>query len=248
MRPPGHDSSESTLQAAMGEIGFLSRSAMAEPRDEVSGFSEDLAMGRMVRAALALSGTRPSLSAIDPYPRRTTIINDQASYIRREEAAPFLTSFIESMASRLLHFDPEQLWKDFDVIFDETEDRTNSHIPGPAGKRFIVYMSVATGALLSPESGSLHGFAEGLHQRATKLLPEIIKSGNRFDILQYMLSLILYSLKTPRGGSTWHLIGLAVNKAISFGLHNDLDPSNEHHSQTLSILRNIFWSLYVLDR
>ncbi|KAJ5812473.1 hypothetical protein N7474_008774 [Penicillium riverlandense] len=246
--PSRRDASESTVQAAMGEIGFLSRSAMAEPRDETSAFSEDLGMGRMVRAALVLSGANPSQSSIDPYGQKIAAMGDLGVGLRRQLAVPFLTNFLETVGSQLVHIDSKELWADFDAFFTDSDGSVDNHTLNSAAKVFVVCMSVATGVLLSPESGSLQGLAGGLHRKATKLLPGIMSSGNRVEILHCMLSLALYSMQSPQGGSTWHLVGLAMKKAIAFRFHKDPDTTVNMPPHTLLMRRNIFWSLYTVDR
>ncbi|KAJ6120679.1 hypothetical protein N7523_004959 [Penicillium sp. IBT 18751x] len=244
----GQDVTESTVQAAMGDIGFLSRSAMAEPRDETSGFSEELAMGRMVRAALALSGATPSQSTIDPHGQKIAAMSEPAFHLHRQQAVPFFVSFLETMGSQFIHIDSADLWTDFDSTFKTSDHTGERNTPKSAAKAFVVYMSVATGILLSRESGSLQGLANSLHRKATKLLPGIMGSGNRIEVLHCMLSLILYSIQSPQGGSTWHLIGLAMKKAIAFRFHNDPDLSVNISPHVLMIRRNTFWSLYTADR
>ncbi|KGO43656.1 Transcription factor, fungi [Penicillium expansum] len=246
--PSRQDCIENTVQAAMGEIGFLSTSAMAEPRDETSGFSEELAMGRMVRAALALSGATPSQSNIDSYGQQIAAINGPTVHLSRQLAVPFFTTFLDMMGSQMIHIDSNELWTDFDTFFTESNDLVEKYSSNCTAKIFVVYMSVATGVLLSRESGSLQGLAGALHQKATKLLPGIMRSGNKIEILQCMLSLILYSMQNPQGGSTWHLVGLAMKKAIAFRFHHGSDSSVNIPSHTLLMRRNIFWSLYTVDR
>lgn len=242
------DTAEIAVQEAMGEIGFLSCSAMAEPRDEKTDSSEGLAMGRLVRAALVLSGANPSLSNIDPYWWKMTTMGDRAVHLQRHLAVPFFTYFVDSIGSQLIHIDPKALWVDFNSFFEDSDDPIDNHRLESAAKAFVIYMSVATGILLSPQSGTLQGLADGFHRKATKLLSGIMISGNMIDTLNCMLSLIIYSMQSPQGGSTWHLVGLAMNKAIAFRFHKDPDAASNLNTETLLMRRNIFWSLYSLDR
>ena len=221
---------------------------MAEPRDGTGGFSKELAIGRMVRAALALSGANPSQSTIDRYQQRFAGLNDTTMHLNRDLAVPFFTRFLEIRGSQLLHANPTELWTDFDMYFARPGGSTLLPTSLPAAKTFVIYISMATGALLSEESTGLQGFAGSLHRKATTLLSGIMNSGNRQDILTCMLYLIIYSMYNPQGGSTWHLVGLAMKKAIAFGFHNDPDCLANIPSQTLIARRNIFWDLYILDR
>jgi hypothetical protein len=71
----GHDGLDSSVQTAMGEIGFLSRSAMAEPRDDTSGFPRQLAMSQMLQAILSLSGASPSQNhSVDAYASQWSLL------------------------------------------------------------------------------------------------------------------------------------------------------------------------------
>ncbi|KAJ5725449.1 uncharacterized protein N7483_006806 [Penicillium malachiteum] len=232
----------------MGEIGFLSHSAMAEPRDEMGNFSEALTMGRMVRAAMALSGATPSQSSVDPYMLRIASMGDSTVDIGRDLAAPFLTTFLQTIGSQFLHIDSKDLRTDFDAIFNNSSTLSDDIISIPDAKIFVVYIYVATGVLVSQDSGALQGLAGALYRKASKLLPAIMKSGNRIEMLSCMLSLALYSMQSPQGGSTWHLVGLAMKKAIAFRFHNDPESLGTIPSHAFLMRRNIFWSLYSIDR
>ncbi|KAJ5614020.1 hypothetical protein N7528_007674 [Penicillium herquei] len=244
----GHESTEHTVQAAMGEIGFLSYSAMAEPRDEMGNFSEALTMGRMVRAVMALSGATPSKSIVDPYMLRIASMGDSAVDIGRDLAAPFLATFLQTIGSQFLHIDSKDIRTDFDTIFNNSATLSDGTHSISDARAFVVYIYVATGVLVSQESGALQGLSGALYRKASKLLPTIMKSGNRIETLNCMLSLALYSMQSPQGGSTWHLVGLAMKKAIAFRFHNDPDSLDTIPSHALLMRRNIFWSLYTIDR
>lgn len=246
--PTEQNASDTTVQAAMGEIGFLSRSAMAEPRDETGGLSQELSIGRMTRLTLSLSGASPAKSTIDPYCQSVVAMVDSSRTLNRGLSLPFITRFVETIGGQYLHISPKELLDDFDSFLSASNDsseRTNCLSPA---KRFNLYMSVATGALLSPGSGGLQGLASNYHAAAMNLFPEILDTGPRVDILHCMLSLIIYSMHSALGGSTWHLIGLAMKKAIAFTFHKDVDAEAQMPIDMLNTRRNVFWSLYTLDR
>jgi hypothetical protein len=240
-----NNTSDQTVQAAMGEIGFLSRSAMAEPRDENSGLSQGLTIGRMVRVTLALSGANPAQSSRDLYVQGLSVMVDLSATLKRQLALPLVTRFLEITGAQFMHIKPKELWDDFELVFENIDNQ--SFHPQPA-KVFNVYIAVAVGALLSPESGSLQGLASNLHATAMKLFSGILSSGTRIDILHCMFLLAIYSMYSSLGGSTWHLVGLAVKKAIAFGFHKDPDVGVEITPEALRSRRNIFWGLYTLDR
>ena len=230
----------------MGEVGLLSRSAMAEPRDEMSGFSQELAMGRMVRATIAISGKDPTKSMTNPH---SAIIPtcDQANSLARDIALPYVTRFIESIEPQFLHLRESRIWEEFETYFREANDDFRSLAKGRVIS-FNVYMNTAMGMLLSPESTGLQGFASSLQAIAMRMFAGILESGSRFDILHCMLSLIIYSMQTSLGGSTWHLLGLAMQKAITFGFYKDPNPAHNLPNEQLRDRRDIFWGLYTVDR
>lgn len=237
---------EHTVQAAMGEIGYLSLVAMAETRDGNGGLSQQLSLGSMLRSALSLSGADPAQSAIDLHAQSIAVMVDSSMILRRELALPFITRFTETVGVMFLHINPKELLDDVDLISSHDPARNKRELS--TVKRFNLYLSVATGALVSPESGGFQGLASNYHSAAMKLYPEILQNGTRVDILHCMLSLIIYSMHSPLGGSSWHLIGLAMNKAIAFGFHKDNDADGRISPEVLGTRRNIFWSLYMLDR
>jgi hypothetical protein len=219
---------------------------MAEPRDEMSGFSQELAMGRMVRATIAISGKDPSKSTMSPNSPIIAIV-DQVAALTREIALPYMTRFAERIEPHFLHLSQSRIWEEFEAYFQNTNEEARSS--GNARViSFNIYMNTAIGMLLSPDSASLQGLASSLQAAAMKMFTGILESGSRFNILHCMLSLIIYSMQTSLGGSTWHLLGLAMQKAITFGFHRDPNPEISLPAQQLKERRDIFWGLYTVDR
>lgn len=235
----------------MGEIGFLSRNAMAEPRDETRGFPQELAMGNMVRAALVISGEDPSQSRDLCNHRRTFVtMMGPATGITKEFATPYVNRFLDHVGVMFLHIDRRKLQGEFDSYFDAHRGQpshTKAPNPDTAFLGFRVYMAVAIGMLLTPEPGS-ELLATGLHAAATERLTIIIEQVNCVKTLHCLWSLALYSMLSSLGGSTWHLVGLAMKKCISFRLHREPYPDSDTSQEELNSRRSIFWALYVLDR
>jgi hypothetical protein len=173
---------------------------------------------------------------------------DPSMTSNKQLALPFITRFVETVGMQFLHIDSKELVEDFEKFFDTSDDTTSDPKCLLPVKRFNLYLSMATGALLSPGSGGLQGLASNYHAAAMKLFPGIIESGTRLDILYCMLSLIIYSLHSALGGSAWHLMGLAMKKAIAFRFHKDVDSDAQMAPGMLKARRNVFWSLYTLDR
>ncbi|KAF9883420.1 hypothetical protein FE257_003503 [Aspergillus nanangensis] len=231
---------ERSVQAAMGEIGYLSRNAMAEPRDEGRGFPQELSMGNMVKAALAISGEDPSLSSQMCVNKHALVsMMGETPNLNREFASAYLDRFLQHAIVYCPHIDEAEIGGHFHAYFDRAEE-------SPI-RAFNVHMVVAVGMLLSAEAG-VELLASNLHNIALKKFPFILECSNGVNILHCMILLIVYSMLSYSGGSTWHLVGLAMDKAISYRFHKEPQLNSGFSVESLSSRRNVFWSLYILDR
>ncbi|GLA91473.1 hypothetical protein AtubIFM57143_004973 [Aspergillus tubingensis] len=91
-------------------------------------------------------------------------------------------------------------------------------------------------------------FASSLHSTAMQSFPTILGSNDDLNMLHSMQLMIIYSMFSSMGGSTWHLVGLAMKKAISYRFHKEPLSDIGIPEQKLNRRRNIFWNLYILDR
>ncbi|KAI2897207.1 transcriptional regulator family: Fungal Specific TF [Aspergillus niger] len=235
---------ERSVQAAMGEIEFLSRNAMAEPRGEASGFPQELAIGSMIQASLTISGKDPtqSLSSLSQKSKYSTILG-QAPTLTRDVVA--MDRFFGQTKALCPFIDEEEMLGYCDSFFDSSQE--SQATPYTSFRDFNVYMAAAIGILLSPDSG-IEFFASSLHSAAMQKFPSIIQSNDDMSMLHSLLLLIIYSMFSSVGGSTWHLLGLAMKKAISYGFHKEPLYDIGIPEEKLTRRRGIFWNLYILDR
>ncbi|KAJ5231768.1 uncharacterized protein N7469_006356 [Penicillium citrinum] len=244
------ETTEHTVEAAMGEIGFLSRSAMAEPRNERDEDPQELATGRMLRAALAITGANPIESRIDALQQVVGGMADQSFSLKRPLVTPFVSRFLDTEGIRFLHINSTHLWEDVEEFFSEPGSSHSRVFKASPARLFNFYLAIATGMLVSPQSASLQGLACSIHAAAVRLFSTIAQSENNANILSCMISMVLFSMHSPLGGSTWHLVGLAMKKAIAFGFHkaSKQNAGISEYPETLIAEYHIFWDLYTLDR
>jgi hypothetical protein len=76
----------------------------------------------------------------------------------------------------------------------------------------------------------------------------ILKKGDEAEIIHCILSLIIHSLFTSTGGSSWHLIGYAMAKCITFQFHKEPQHDVAVPADQRDRRKSLFWSLYILDR
>lgn len=240
-----------SVDATMGEISFLSRSAMAEPRDELGEFPRHLALEEVIMAAIAADGPDPSMSSMRSVSSLLGFMSSDNSDIllRREPTINSMTRFLEQVCILYPHLNPVELKQDYEDTLSDHNSRATNHVMISAPFRdFKVFLAIAIGTLLSPESSRAESFIISLHKNAMKLFPAIVKACNQLQTLYCMILLILYSTYSSSSGSTWHLVGLAMKKCLALRLNKELENQNGLLESEIDERRRIFWSLYLIDR
>ncbi|KAL4951874.1 hypothetical protein BDW69DRAFT_196136 [Aspergillus filifer] len=249
--PEGSSGLDNSVQAAMGEIGFLSRSAMAEPRDGAGGFPRQLAMHEMLHAMLSLSGDRPAQARTsdDQASQWNFLAADPTQALKRETVSQFLCIFLDRIGMFYVQFDAKELENQCAAFFADSGDRPSNALDlAQSYCNCSVYLAIAIGSLLSPQSARAELLSQNLHSAAVKLLPQIVQSGSCNSLIHCLLLLIIYSLLCPTGGSTWHLLGLAMKRCVALGLHKEQQGNSQIPENESTKRIHLFWSLYYLDR
>ena len=252
---------EPSLQGTMGGIGLLSRSAMAEPHEQdTQRLPRNLTFENMTMAVLGMDGPDPTKASLSDI-RRLGMVYEQHPTLRltRSGTVAYLERFLKDACFMFPFLDTQCLRDQYDDIFrnsqnqchefiESCEDNTTK-VSGPKALSLLtVYLAIATGALLSQESSRLVSLVNSLHASAGKRLSVVLRNGDGLGIIHCILCLAMFSTYSPHGGSTWHLIGLAMTKCISLGLHKSPEP-HATFSPTVSAYRwRLFWSAYSLDR
>ncbi|KAL4876985.1 hypothetical protein BJY04DRAFT_231142 [Aspergillus karnatakaensis] len=243
---------DSSVQAAMGEIGFLSRSAMAEPRDDNGGFPRQLSTSQMLQAILSLGGGSPSRSTMTEEESshwNMLALKDPLQAMNKEVAAPFIRHFLDHVGISYVRFDRKELKEQCEAFFSSDRPASGGEIdPVQCNREVSVYLAIAIGMLVSPQSSRVEVVAQGLHSAAVKLLPRMLQGGNCTDLIHCLLLLTIFSMLSPTGGSCWHLLGLAMKKCVAFRLHRAPDPGSTLSTDEVVKRTSLFWSMYIIDR
>lgn len=236
---------ERSVQLAMGEIGSLSRDAMAEPRGTNHGSSQALAMSSMVKSALSLWGCDPFRSSI-----RSTgheglrNVTGCAGRPSREFSMPYLDRFLNQVSTMFLHFDSVNMRSELKGFFNTPEHAFPYSTKPYYAFRFNIAMAI--GMSVSPEPG-IELLAAAWHNSAMQCFDLILRDNESLDVLDCIFLLIIFSMTNPFGGSTWHLLGIAMKKSVSLRLHREPESPRDS-SGILEKRRRLFWSIYTLDR
>lgn len=85
-----------------------------------------------------------------------------------------------------------------------------------------------------------------LSLEAKNWLQATASKATSFKMAQCLVMLTILSTIDPAYGSTWHLLGLAINECLSLGLHSrDLRPPMPDHMHAEA--DSLLWTVFVLD-
>jgi hypothetical protein len=205
-------------------MDYLPLSAMAEPRDRQHMPRGQYSFETFLNTATCASGADVTRSDISSAPSRKVIEDFHKEIIPSgvrftRSISDFPVECYLAMCDVLCPFlDREAFLAKYAAILEEIEKGTLQAVTTDAPHDLLmVYMSVATGVLLGPEYRYKDSFAISLAHEALRLLPRIMRESEDPSVIQSLTALAIFSIYSPLGGSTWHLVGLAVARSMSAG-------------------------------
>jgi hypothetical protein len=232
----------SDLQDAMHEASYLSLSAMAEPTDRQRSSPQGLSILTLLLAAMSVGGANPSLpvgnnaSLSGPMADFRKTIFPHGSSLSGAQITAAFEIFVEKISGSFPVMTRRELQEEFDVVTGDIE-RVSNESPE---KVVIVSIGIAIGLLISPMYNFTEVLASELAARAMQLMPRVFDHTADIAVVRCLTVLTIYSLYTPHGGSAWHLLGLAMTRSISCGMHTS-------RASDLDAASRAFWTLYILD-
>ena len=239
-----------SLRTTMGEIGFLSRSAMAESRNSSDALPTHLKLPNVVLGFLAMDGPDPSCVTISEARQLgLTAAGGHGLVLKRCATVAYLNLFLDRIAIQFPHLDRGTLVKQYDAITDKSIDVTRAYEDNALILwYFTASLAVAMGALISSHRSSLSVFVSNVRSSAVSCLNVILTSGDGVAMVHAMFMLTLLATFSHGGGSAWHLMGLTMERCVSLGFHKDPDPLERLSKVAIRERGNLFWSAYILDR
>lgn len=239
--------SRDDLQNTMQEASYLSLSAMAERTDKHRSSSEGLSFLSLLNAAITFNHMYPKSSHFNSADATESFRSLDELFCKGDTAAPFqaYTKFIRISYPYIAQAELEQAFQD---VLDAHKGGTISQRTDECPEHpVLVYLGVATGILLSQEHTHHETIAKELFESSQKVLCRVFDRSNDLAMVMCLTAITIYSVLTDMGGSTWHILGLAMSRCIACGMHtakvsdpdsDDLGPRK--HARA-------FWSLYLLD-
>ncbi|KAH6689061.1 fungal-specific transcription factor domain-containing protein [Plectosphaerella plurivora] len=234
---------ESAVRDTMGAIGFLSNRAMAEPRlGPRDATPHRLTLTEVVVAALAVTGNDPSMAGPS---QPMMVLGDHQVPLTREATISHLRLFLD-WAFFTPYLNHNRLLEHFEeTVSSHGTPQTNNV---PPLHRFNAYLAIATGIMMSPDANRLSFLASSLHALSLKLLPVILRSRKQLEAIHAIAMLLFFSIHSSAGGSSWHLLGLALRTCIALGLHKDAAAQVLVQDDSDLDPVWLFWTLYIMDR
>lgn len=235
-------------------MGFLSLSAMAEFTGEQASSGKTISFQTLVQAATGVSGSNP----FDSSTQNEAILGSLGSFHRNllkegtHLSAPDKDGSLNRYANLVRYSLPfmcaNQLLSD-NALVNQHQDRQDMDplLAQSPCKVIRVYMAIATGMLMSKEYRYTESFATVFALSAYQSMPRAFSQSSDGEVAQCLTAMAIFSLYSCFGGSAWHLLGLAVTRCISAGMHTARASSPGHDDPTKKHNSRVFWTLYTLD-
>lgn len=192
---------------------------------------------RMVWAATTVNGHLPRESRLENALLADLDLSHNSARVG-PAARRYLELYFNTFADCLPFLDPRRTRAQLEAAAKSDSD--------PSSSSPILLMALSLGAIVSPGHDQRSSFHSSTYLLAAIKGYSQALAPDSLDLLHFLLLLTLYSLFSPHGGSTWHLLGLAIQTALRLGLHQEsrLDKwsSGKHDGY------NAFWCTYILDR
>lgn len=246
-RTPSNVATERPHQHAdptTSEVGYLSLAAMSGPDRPDQGFYEKPSFAGFVGEIIAMSGANPSgakrVRLSDFQPEFNAICGRNVDYflnfycdylselffpcVTRGRCSAALQAVLES--ERDLYHQPEVQPDLGDVTFS--------------------CLAIAMGIIFSAHRDALDRQLQSIIAASSRLLPLLACEDSDELTVSCLTMSAIVSLYHSGGASTWFLLGQAMTKAISIGLHHQTVTESTNADERAHTW--LFWLLYSLDR
>lgn len=234
------------------EVEYLSLTAMSGGDKHSHGPYQGSTLSKVIESLVSLHGDSSLSSSLEDKSHgvlETTLLEafDEIKKLTGKDEGYFVETFCEvaswsfTFASKTMYLDTVQAVRRADR---GTAQNHASQLL--ATNAVFASASLSIGILMSPFHTALRHPLSKLISISQRMLPNASTQDSDVTAIRCLSLQTILSLYSPQAGSAWHLLGLALTKAISAGLHRISQPDNSDGSNGDTI--PLFWTLYVLDR
>ncbi|XP_014555425.1 hypothetical protein COCVIDRAFT_38782 [Bipolaris victoriae FI3] len=244
------------LHDTIEEASYLSLAAMGAQRADRQPFpTQGLSFLTLLYAAIGVSGANPSTSQDNHAFHSATLANLRNDVVvahyeqSRTVNSAALDKYVEFVQQSYPFIASGDLRDVFNIALQTQQgDRNAATVDAELPETTVMMLfGLATGLLVSPGYTYTEVIATKYAACAVDLLPRVFERASDLPTVQCLVALTIYSLYTALGGSTWHLLGLAMTRCVASGMHtsrlSDLESDNENKRNSC----RTFWTLYILD-
>lgn len=238
----------------MHEANYLSLSAMAEPTDRQPFSTQGISFLTLLLAATSVGGSNPSLpigvneSLSGPMADFRSRIFSQLSDLDGPQTAAAFKTFLDKSLVAFPLMARSEIEELYDTVTQTDQGGYSENMINDSPEKIvIVSISIAIGLLLSPNYSFTEVLASDLAMKALQLMSRVFDYAGDLAAVRCLALFTIYSLYTPYGGSSWHILGLAMTRCISSGLHTSRVSDSDSENETKRQNSRAFWTLYILD-
>lgn len=237
------------------EMGYLPLSAMAEfSGEQGAGVAQQLSSDTLFRAAIGVAGTDPTHSlAVNPAlggpmgDYHKWLLSQRLSFGSMDTGRPF-HRFLDMAQFLFPLFDRDAMSASYTAVLHSHEASEAERMAAEAPDQLVsVYAAVANGLLMSENYIYTESFATVLALHAFQLMPTVLARSAELDVIRCLFMLAMLSMYTAVGGSAWHLLGFAISRCISAGLHTARVSDFRSQDKARRESSRVFWNIYMMD-
>lgn len=235
------------------EMGYLSLSAMAEFTGETPSSTTAVSFPSLVQATTSISGCNPCHSDVQNEAITGSLGDFNRGLMRQgivfgTDRQRSLARFMSMINCGMPFMSSEQLSLDYRIVSQQQDSGSLDLSIAEAPCRVIrVYMAVASGMLMSGDYRYTESFATVTALSAFQLVPRALPQASDLETAQCLTAMAIFASLSPFGGSTWHLLGLAITRCISAGMHTARMSNYDLEQPEKAANNRIFWALYIFD-
>ena len=238
------------------EMRSLSLAAMAESTGEQPSLSRThpfISFETLFRSSTGVAASNLSRSDISNSAVNGTLGDFHRTLLRQglqlnsiDTQEPF-NRYLDMSMQCFPFIERKQLVDEYAAVSQSDLQSSYDLLADSPGRVVRIYAVVATGILLTPHYRQMETFATTLAFTAHQNIPRVEGSFRELETVQCLIAITLFSLFTSVGGSTWHLLGLALSRCVSAGMHHIRVSDAQGDDEEKRGCSRAFWCLYVLD-
>jgi hypothetical protein len=233
------------LGQAVSEVEYLSVAAMSGPDKQHFDVWKNISFSGFVKEAVAMSNLNPGVPARESHAEPQLPLTEMERDMRTiglESLQSHIKTYHRFGAFGLPCISQEECMQSLEHVFQAIVQGQTLRFSHEMPEKLVFALSSVTIGMLLSSRSEKDGIVTRNVQALRYAVDHVATQSNAVTMVQCLMLVAVLSMLRPHAASTWHLLGLAMTKAVSIGLHRQPIVGNSEASGLL------FWAIYVLDR